>query len=66
MKGSRAKRGLFRGRYVGATAQSLTSRSMIEIAVPIPRRHVGIVRTVEQDQYASGFCVIKQTYPRLD
>jgi hypothetical protein len=39
---------------------------MIEIAVPIPRRHVGIVRTVEQDQYASGFCVIKQTYPRLD
>jgi hypothetical protein len=45
--GSSAKRGLFRGQYSGGAAHNLARRWIIESAVPIPRREVGIAKTVE-------------------
>jgi len=45
MKGSSAYRGELRGRCSGETEHSFTMRSIIEAAVPNPRRVVGMVRT---------------------
>lgn len=45
MKGSRAKRPELRGRWVGDAEQRRVRRSIMETAVPMPRRVRGMVRT---------------------